>query len=183
MKITVPHAPYIANKVVLDLLNSGLVNFKKGLDSAKKVVEEVIFEDLDNERKLENKVNEILEENEDDIEFLRADRKAMFWMIKKKIAQDFDVILNYEDRYSELSHKIMDRLWQEDMMDYKVSENTIKNIIFDAINGYKNSFEEIEEIVYEKISNMKRKMIPGTEEYNLVFEKLYKEELKKRGMY
>ena len=104
-------------------------------------------------------------------------------MIKKKMAKDYDVILNYEDRYSELAHKVMDRLWQEDKMDYKVSENSIKNIIYDAINGYKESFEGIEETVYEKISNMKRKLIPGTDEYNTVFERLYREELKRKGMF
>jgi hypothetical protein len=183
MKIPVPHAPYIANKIVIDLLNSGYVTFSSGLEDAKKIITEIVEEDLIKERKLEDKVAEILEENEDDMEFMQVDRKAMFWMIKKRMAKDYDVILNYEDRYSELSHKIMDRLWQEDKMDYKVSENTIKNIIYDAINGYKESFEDIEEIVYEKISNMKRRLIPGTDEYNIVFEKLYREELKRKGMF
>ena len=183
MKIPVPHAPYIANKIVIDLLNSGYVTFSSGLEDAKMIIQEVVYEDLEQERKLEDKVAEILDENEDNMEFMQVDRRAMFWMIKKKMAKDYDVILNYEDRYSELAHKIMDRLWQEDKMDYKVSENTIKNIIYDAINGYKESFESIEEEVYEKISNMKRKLIPGTDEYNIVFEKLYREELKRKGMF
>jgi hypothetical protein len=183
MKIPVPHAPYIANKITIDLLNSGYVTFSSGLEDAKKIITEVIFEDLDQERKLEDKVAEILDENEDNMEFMQVDRRAMFWMIKKKMAKDYDVILNYEDRYSELAHKVMDRLWQEDKMDYKVSENSIKNIIYDAINGYKESFEGIEETVYEKISNMKRKLIPGTDEYNTVFERLYREELKRKGMF
>jgi hypothetical protein len=183
MKIPVPHTPYIANKIIIDLFNSGYVTFSSGLEDAKKIVAEVIFEDLDQERKLEDKVAEILEENEDNMEFMQVDRRALFWMIKKKMAKDYDVMLNYEDRYSQLAHKVMDRLWQEDKMDYKVSENTIKNIIYDAINGYKESFEVIEEKVYEKISNMKRKLIPGTDEYNTVFERLYREELKKKGMF
>jgi len=183
MKIPVPHAPYIANKVAIDLLNSKLVTFTKGLEEAKKVITEVITEDLEKERKLEIKVGEILDENEDNMEFMQVDRRSMFWMIKKKMAKDYDLILNYEDRFSELSHQIMDRLWQKDLMDYTVSENSIKNIIYDAIDGYKNSFEDIEEIVYEKISNMKRKLIPGTDEYEVVYERLYRDELKKKGMF
>ncbi len=182
MKIPVPHAPYIANKVAIDLLNSKLVTFNKGLEEAKKVITEVIKEDLEKERRLELKVAEILDENEENMEFMQVDRKALFWMIKKKMAKDYDLLLNYEDRFSELSHKIMDRLWQKDLMDYSVSENSIKNIIYNAIERYKNSFEDIEEIVYEKISNMKRKLIPGTDEYEVVFEKLYRDELKKKGM-
>ena len=183
MKIPVPHAPYIANKVAIDLLNSKLVTFSRGLEEAKKIITEVIKEDLEKERKLEAKVAEILDENEDNMEFMQVDRRSMFWMIKKKMAKDYDLLLNYEDRFSELSHQIMDRLWQEDLMDYTVSENSVKNIIYDAINGYKESFEDIEENVYEKIGNMKRKLIPGTDEYEVVFEKLYREELKKKGMF
>ncbi len=183
MKIPVPHAPYIANKVAIDLLNSKLVTFTRGLEEAKKVITEVIKDDLEKEKKLEAKVAEILDENEDNMEFMQVDRRSMFWMIKKKMAKDYDLLLNYEDRFSELSHVVMDRLWQEDLMDYTVSENSIKNIIYDAIDSYKESFEGVEENVYEKISNMKRKLIPGTDEYEVVFEKLYREELKKKGMF
>jgi len=68
-------------------------------------------------------------------------------------------------------------------MDYTINDNVIKNIIFDAINGYLESFEALEEIVYDKISNMKRRLIPGTDEYNIVFERLYREELKRKGMF
>ncbi len=183
MKIPVPHAPYIANKVAIDLLNSKLVTFSRGLEEAKKIITEVITEDLEKERKLEAKVADILDENEDNMEFMQVDRRSMFWMIKKKMAKDYDLLLNYEDRFSELSHVVMDRLWQEDLMDYTVNENSIKNIIYDAIDSYKESFEEVEKNVYEKIGNMKRKLIPGTDEYEVVFEKLYREELKKKGMF
>jgi len=183
MKIPVPHAPYIANKIAIDLFNSGHVVFTKGLEDAKSIISEVITEDLEQERKLEDRVGEILDDNEDDIEFMRADRRSMFWMIKKKMAKEYGVILSYEDRFSELSHTVMDRLWQLDLMDYTINDNVIKNIIFDAINSYLESFEEVEEVVYDKISNMKRRLIPGTDEYNIVFERLYREELKRKGMF
>lgn len=45
------------------------------------------------------------------------------------------------------------------------------------------NFGKIEDDVMDKIDTLKRKLIPGTEEYDMVFEKLYEEELKKRGMF
>ena len=42
---------------------------------------------------------------------------------------------------------------------------------------------KIEDIVIEKIEGYKRTLIPGTEEYDMVFEKLYEEELRKKGMF
>ncbi len=183
MKIRLPHAPYIANKIAIDLLNSGYATFSKGLEPIKQVAEDIIKEDLKKEQALELKVEELLEENEDEMEFNRIDRRSMFWMIKKRIAKDYDVILSYEDRYNDLSHKILDRLWQEDLMDYNVAENVMKNVILNSLEEYVNSFEDIEDSVVDKIKSMKRELIPGTDEYNVVFERLYREELKKRGMF
>jgi len=183
MKIRMPHAPYIANKIAIDLLNSGYATFSNGIEPIKESVQVVFEEDLKKEEALEQRVEELLEDNEDEMEFNRIDRRSMFWMIKKKIAKEYDVILSYEDRYNNIAHEMLDKLWQEDLMDYTVAENTMKNVILNALEAYVNGFEDIEEVVIEKIRHMKRDMYPGTDEYNTVFERLYREELQKKGMF
>ena len=67
------------------------------------------------------------------------------------------------------------------MIEFSTSETRVKNIIFKAIDSYTKIYNEIEEIVNEKISNYKRKIIFGSEEYDLIFDRLYQEELKKKG--
>jgi len=54
--------------------------------------------------------------------------------------------------------------------------------LYTAIETYVANFQGIEDDVAEKISNYKRKLVPGSEEYDLIFEKLYEEELSRRGM-
>ncbi len=181
MKIPVPHAPYIANKISIDLLNSGYATFTKGLDPIKECAQKLIEEELEKERSLEQRVEEILEENEDEVEFV--DRRSMFWMIKKKIASDYDVILSYEDRFNNVAHLILDKLWSDDLMNYSVTENLMKNVIYKAIEDYIQGFEDIEQTVIDKIDTMKRRLIPGTDEYSTVFERLYREELQRKGMF
>ncbi len=183
MKIPVPHAPYIANKISIDLLNSGYAKFTGGIEPVKSLAQGLIEEELEKERSLEQKVEEILEENEDEMEFMQVDRRSMFWMVKKKIAKDYDVILSYEERFSALSHVILNHIWEKDLINYSVSENLMKNVIFTSIEDYINKFEDVEQIVIDKIDKMKRKLIPGTDEYSVVFERLYREELKRKGMF
>ena len=43
-------------------------------------------------------------------------------------------------------------------------------------------FEEADDEVHVKIKSYKRRLIPGTEDYDLVFARLYEEELIKRGL-
>ncbi|WP_456380280.1 DUF507 family protein [Hydrogenimonas sp.] len=182
MKLNLAHAPYIANKIGIDLANAPFVEIKRGLEPVIEKAKEVIEKDIKNERALEERVNEILEEKEDEIEFMRADVRQLFWMIKKKLAPEYGLILNKEERYSDLSHKILNELWEEDLIDYTVNENQVRGVIFKAIEEYMKSFEQIEDAVLEKMSHYKRKLIPGTEEYDLIFERLYEEELRRRGM-
>ena len=182
MRLRLPHAPYVANKIALDLTKSGFVTLTKGIEPVAKAAQDIIEEDLKKEKALEEHVKEILEENEDEIEFMLADPKQLFWMIKKRLASEYDVILNFEDRFNHLSHNILNKIKQDRLIEFYVPENRVKNIIYNAITGYIKMFEEIEDIVLERISNYKRKLIPGSEEFELVFQKMYEEELRKRGM-
>lgn len=182
MKIRLPHAPYIANKIAIDLLNSELVTFQSGLEPVVKVAQELIEVDIKKEMALEERVVEILDDNEDDMEFMRVDRRNMFWLVKKKLADEYKVVLSYEDRYSDLAHRIVGKMWKDGLSKYTVAENRVKNIVYGAIESYIGSFEDIEEVVIQKIDNYKRELIPGSPEYDLVFERLYEEELKKRGL-
>ncbi len=182
MKISLKTIPHIANKIAIDLNKSGTVTMTKGLESVAYEAQKVLEENVKQEMALEEKVDEICEENEEEIEFMLADERQLFFMIKKKLAPEFDVILNYEERYSDISHKILDELYEEDLIHFDVTENRIKNIIYNAITSFIADTSEIEDAVMDKIRSYKRKFIPGTDEFEILHEKLYREELMKRGM-
>ncbi|MCH5322063.1 MAG: DUF507 family protein [Helicobacter sp.] len=181
MKLRLPHAPYIGNKIAIDLSNCGFVKVLYGIEGVAKVAQKYIEKDIQEEMKIEDKVREILEENLEEIEFMQADEHQLFWKIKQRLAQQENFILNWEDRYNHLAHKILDELYEEDLIEYATSETRVKNVIFKAINSYVKAYDELEEIVSEKIHNYKRKIVFGSEEYDLIFDRLYQEELKKRG--
>ena len=89
--------------------------------------------------------------------------------------------LGKDERYNNLSHAILDAIIQEDIVWFDVPENRIRNIIYKAINDYTRIYESIEDFVEEKIKSYKRRIVVGSEEYDIIFEKLYEEELRKRG--
>lgn len=182
MRIKLPHTPYIAHKIAIDILNSGFVKLLSGIEPVSKIADKILTTDVKQERALEERVNELMQDKEDEMELMQVDRKNMFWLIKKKLSAEFGVILTYEDRFSNVAHKILNELLDENLIEFNVSENRIKNVIYGSIDSYLKTYEKIEDEVLDKIENYKRKLIPGTEEYNLVFEKLYQDELKKRGM-
>jgi hypothetical protein len=81
-----------------------------------------------------------------------------------------------------LAHTILDELYENYLIEYEVNENQIKNVIFKAFKAFSDAYDEIDDIVYSKIKHMKREVIPGSQDYELLYERLYQEELSKRGM-
>jgi hypothetical protein len=182
MKISLKTIPHISSKIAVDLNRSGAVTMTKGLEMVAQEAEKILTQNVKQELELEQKVNEICEENEEEIEFNLVDERQLFFMIKKKLAPEYGVILNYEERYSDISHKILDELYEEDLIHFDVTENRIKNIIYNSITDFIAEASQVDDAVMDKIHSYKKKYIPGTDEFEILYEKLYREELVKRGM-
>ncbi|WP_428737394.1 DUF507 family protein [Sulfurimonas sp.] len=182
MKISLKTIPHISDKIAIDLNRSGVVTMTKGLEAVAVEAKKIFEHSVKQEMALEEKVNEMIEANEEEIEFMLADERQLFFMIKKKLAPEFDVILDYDERFSDISHKILDELYEEDLIHFDVSENRVKNVIYNSITSFIADTSEIQDAVMDKIRSYKRKFIPGTDEFEILYEKLYKEELLKRGM-
>lgn len=182
MKISLKTIPHISHKIAIDLNGSGVVKMTRGLEPVAQEAEKVLIESVKKEMALEEKVGEICEANEEEIDFVNADSRQLFFMIKKKLAPEYGVILNYEERFSDLAHKILDELYEEDLINFDVTENRIKNIIYNAITSFIASDSQLQDAVMDKIRSYKKRYIPGTDEFDILYEKLYKDELMKRGM-
>ena len=181
MKLTLSQVKHVANRVAIELNQSEMVTMTHGLEPVALEVEKVLEIDIKNELELDEKVNLIVDDNEEQIDFMLADERQLFYMIKKKLAAEAGVILSYEERFSDIAHKVLDELYEEDLIHYDVNENRIKNIIYTAMTGFVADASEIENAVIDKIYTYKKRYIPGTDEYNILFDKLYAEELQKRG--
>jgi len=182
MKLSLKTIPHISSKIAIDLNKSGAVTMTKGLEAVEHEAFKILEVSVKQEMELENKAYDMIDDNEEEIEFMLADERQLFFMIKKKLAPEFGVILNYEERYSDISHKILDELYEEDLIHFDVTENRIKNIIYNAITDFIAEASEIDDAVMDKIHTYKKRYIPGTDEFDILYEKLYKEELIKRGM-
>ena len=182
MKLKKQHSSYIARKITKDLINTDFIEVRKEKSSITKVCEDILNEDIQKEIELDIAVDELLEDQESEIEFYKADYRQLFWMTKKRMANEFGVNLNFEDRFSNIAHLIMDFLYEEDFIHFEVNDNQVKNIISTSISDFIKGYDEADTLAYEKIKTYKRKLIPGTEDYDIIFNRLYEEELIKKGL-
>jgi hypothetical protein len=182
MRLKAKQTGYVAAKIGIDLANASFVSMPKGKEAVVQVCKEVIDANLEKEKKLDAKVDEMLDANYDEIEIQQVKERELFFMIKKRLAPEYGVIMNYDDRYNDVSHTILDELYENYLLEYEVNENQVRNIIFKAFKAFADSYDKIDDIVYEKIQKMEKEYVNGSVEYELIYERLYEEELKKRGM-
>jgi hypothetical protein len=182
MRLKKQHAQYISRKITKDLINCSFIEVRKDNAAITVEIDRIIMEDIKKEAKLDEYITDLLDNQEDDIEFYKVDYRQLFWMTKKRLANDFGVIVNFDDRFSDISHKIMDFLYEEDFIHFEISDNQVKNLIFNSIGEFMKGFYEADSLAYEKIKNYKRKLIPGTEDYDIILNRLYEEELIKKGL-
>jgi hypothetical protein len=80
-----------------------------------------------------------------------------------------------EDRISHISHEIVERLWRDDLADL-VDERRALERIKQTLASYFHVAEEIDEAVRAKLKTK----VPGSREYEIMFQKYHQEEMAKR---
>ena len=186
MKIKLTHVSYMAHKISKDIFANPHISIVDEEEKIVDIIYNILEKEVQKEMRLEAKVDEMLdnvgEEVVDEFEYMDINYKQVFWMAKKRLAKEYDFILETEDRHNDISHQIITKLTEEDCINYIMTETILKNVVFDSIVDFIGLFAKIEDAVHERITHYKRKLTPGTEDYDLVYRKLYEEELVRKGL-
>ena len=83
----------IAQKIVKGLVDRKYIEVQNDKDELIKLIDEILYEELSAEQKLNNEVRRLLEKYEGEIEKGRLDYRSLFDMTKKKLAQERNIIL------------------------------------------------------------------------------------------
>jgi hypothetical protein len=85
-----------------------------------------------------------------------------------------------EDRQSHLAHLITDAVWNDDLVDYS-DEDLAVRVAKRAIAEFVKEDEEIDRKAREKVATLKRGVVEGSPEWDVMYKKYYEEERNKRG--
>ncbi len=86
-----------------------------------------------------------------------------------------------EDRIYNICHKIHDRLYLDEIVDYTDEDEALK-VIKNTFMHIMQLEEQIDGIVRTKIQSLKRGVIEGTPEWDVLHRKYAEEEMTKRKM-
>lgn len=85
-----------------------------------------------------------------------------------------------EDRQSHLAHMITDAVWEDDLVDFTDDEIAMR-IARKAVAEFVKEDEEIDRRAREKVASLKRGVVEGSPEWDVLYRKYYEEERNRSG--
>jgi len=86
-----------------------------------------------------------------------------------------------EDRIFHICHKIHDRLYLDELVDYTDEDEALR-IIKKTMTDFLAADDQIDDFVREKVRSLKRGIVEGSPEWEVLHRKYYEEELRKRKL-
>lgn len=84
-----------------------------------------------------------------------------------------------EDRVSHIAHKIVDKLWKDDLADL-ADEARALSAVKESISGFFAVAGDVDEIVRKKLASYSQAKVPGSRDWEILYQKFYQEEMAKR---
>lgn len=84
-----------------------------------------------------------------------------------------------EDRQSHWAHILVNGIYQSDLVDYS-DEDMALRLAKKAVVEFVREDQELDRKAREKVSSLKRGVMEGTSEWEILYRKYYEEELKKK---
>ena len=85
-----------------------------------------------------------------------------------------------EERQTYLAHQVTDAVYNDDLVDFTDDDNALR-AAKKAILEFVREDAEIDKFARDKVASLKRGVIEGSPEWDVMYRKYYEEERAKRG--
>ena len=85
-----------------------------------------------------------------------------------------------EDRQSHLAHLITDKVWGDDIADFSDDDLALK-ATKKAVIEFVKEHNDIDKKAREKVASLKRGVLEGSPEWDIMYKKYYEEETNRHG--
>lgn len=84
------------------------------------------------------------------------------------------------DRQNHLAHLVTDGVWGDDIVDFSDDDQALRAAKI-AIGEFVKEDEDVDQRARKKVASLKRNVMEGTPEWDVMYKKYYEEERAKRG--
>ncbi len=171
----------IAERIVDELTAEKIIEPEDPELFKRKII--AVFKKAEEEEKLlDEKTKEILKEKMNLLEETDLDYRTAFRAVKAKLAEEMKINVNRRERMNQVANMIRDLIMQDETVEIYEDPPIIRKRVAEILREAVREEEEIERKVREKIRQYSRNILEGTPEWNILYRRIYEDELKQRGL-
>ncbi len=181
MKIPLRLVERITEKITKELTEKEYIE-AEDINQFRENILQIIKNAIQEEKDLEREAEELVEKHkhlldEEDINFRTAVRK-----VKEKLAEERNIHLDPDDRMNQVAHKIKKYIEEDDSIEIFVHPNKIRRLVFAILKDLVREEREIDREVRNRIRSYSKKIYEGTTEWKILYNKIYEDILKRKGL-
>ncbi len=171
----------IANRIVEELSEERIIEAEDPEVFKKKIIG--VFKKAEEEEKLlDEETKRILKEKTEILEQNNLDYRTAFKAVKAKLAEEKKININRRERMNQIANMIRDLIMEDDTVEIYEDPPIIRKRIAGILRDAVREEEEIERRVRERIKKYSRNILEGTPEWNILYRRIYEDELRQRGL-
>lgn len=85
-----------------------------------------------------------------------------------------------EDRVGHLARIVVDKIWDDDLVEYTDEEQALRSAK-KGLQEHVSLMDEIDNQARAKVASLKRGVMEGSPEWDILYQKYFEEEIKRRG--
>ena len=183
MKIPARLVERISNKIAEELVEKHYIEVANPEDFKKKILE-IINNAIEEEKKIEEEAEKLVEQHMHILESEEVRYRTAVLKAKEKLAEERNIHLDPEERMNQVAHQIKRYIETEDPDVIEMFEhpNKIRRLVFDILKQLVREEQEIDKEVRQRIKSYSKKIVEGTPEWRILYNRIYEDALKKRGL-
>ena len=171
----------IANTIVDELSAEGLIELEDPDLFKRKII--AVFKKVEEEEKqLDEETKKILKEKMKVLEEADLDYRTAFKVVKTKLAEEKKININRRERMNQVANMIRDLIMEDDEVEIYEDPPVIRKRVSEILRNAIREEENIERAVRQRIREYSKNILEGTPEWNILYKKIYEDELRKKGL-
>lgn len=183
MRLKAPQIQKLASLIWRSLRDTRKVTVLSSDEKALICISGIILADINAAEDIDKTAKKIIEKQRARIESGEIDYNTMFQMVKKQLIKErgSEGTSFNEERIRKIALAIHDRIYLDNHVDFIDEDGALADIKKVMLKFFQAA-EKLDDIVTQKILSLKRGVAPGSEEWEVLYQKYFEEERAKLGL-
>jgi hypothetical protein len=142
---------------------------------------EIIKKAVEEEKELEEEAERLVEQHIKQFEHEEIRFRTAVLKVMEKLAEERNIHLDPEERLNQIANRIKRYIETEDSVEIFEHPNKIRRIVLELLKRLVREQREIDKEVRQRIRSYSRKIVEGTPEWRILYNRIYEDALKRRG--